>query len=317
MYTRNELEKQILFQLAQQRAENEHSANAFLQNVRKNKDFNSVYLEIKELEFKIAQAEFKNEDTQKLKKSLAQNKTKIRKIIKTLGLQEKDFQIKYNCNLCQDTGFVNGKKCKCLIRKTNELVLHECGIELSELKSFDDFSLDVASSPEHKKSLIQVKNLLYDFANKFPNSKTCNILISGPTGVGKTFAVKCTITEFLKRGFTATFITAFQMNDQFLKYHTCFDAGKQNHLSIMLDPDLLVIDDLGTEPILNNVTAEYLYLILSERMLKHKATIISSNLGMQHIFDRYHERIFSRLVDKSKSLAIQIYGSDIRTKKRS
>lgn len=315
MYTRKELEKQVLFQLFKQRAENEHSANAFLQHIRKNKDFDEVYLEIKELEFKIAKAEFKGEDTQKLKKTLAQDKIKIRKIIKSLGLHEQDFQVKYDCERCQDTGFVKGEKCSCLTKKINELVLHECGIELSELKSFDDFSVDVTPSPEHKKSLIQLKNVLYDFAQKYPNTKTCNILVSGPTGVGKTFAVECTINEFLKRGFTATFITAFQMNDQFLKYHTSFDAGKQNHLSIMLDPDLLVIDDLGTEPILNNVTTEYLYLVLSERMLRHKATIISSNLGLQHIFDRYHERIFSRLVDKSKSIAIQIYGSDIRIKK--
>lgn len=316
MFTTKELEKQILFQLAQLRAEHEHEASEFLQNIRKNKDFDETYLQIKELEFKIAQADFLGKDTQELKKSLTKNKTKIRNLMKTLGVCEKDFQVKYSCAVCQDTGFVNGKKCNCLRTRINQRILNECGLELSSLKSFDDFSLDIATSPEHKKSLKQLKDALYDFSTKYPNTKKRSIFISGPTGVGKTFAVECAMNEFLKRGYTATFLTAFQMNEQFLKYHTGFDENKQSHLAIMLDPDLLVIDDLGTEPILNNVTIEYLYLVLSERMLRLKPTIVSSNLSMKNVFERYHERVFSRLIDKSKTMSIQIYGSDIRIQKK-
>ena len=55
------------------------------------------------------------------------------------------------------------------------------------------------------------------------------------------------------------------MNNLFLSYHTSFGAEKSSYLDTVLDPDVLVIDDLGTEPILKNVTLEYLYLILSER----------------------------------------------------
>ena len=83
-------------------------------------------------------------------------------------------------------------------------------------------------------------------------------------------------------------------------------------LDSLLDPDLLIIDDLGTEPVLRNVTKEYLLAVIQERMLKHKATLISTNLSPEQIFDRYGERLFSRITHKGKSLLINIEGNDLR-----
>ncbi|MEG1581888.1 MAG: ATP-binding protein [Clostridia bacterium] len=144
--------------------------------------------------------------------------------------------------------------------------------------------------------------------------KISNLLILGETGVGKSYGTLCLTTEIIKKGYSASVLTAFEMTNLFLKYHTTIDAEKIEALSPILDPDLLVIDDLGTEPILKNVTLEYLYLIIAERMNKQKLTVITSNLSLSNILDRYGERIFSRLNNKELSAVIKLQGDDLRLK---
>ena len=104
------------------------------------------------------------------------------------------------------------------------------------------------------------------------------------------------------------------MNNLFLSYHTTFDDQKQNYIDALLEPDVLFIDDLGTEPVLKNVTKEYLYLLLSERTNNNKLTVITSNLELDAILSRYNERIFSRLCNKRESFVAKIEGKDLRLK---
>ena len=317
MYSRKEIEKKILASLSETRADNERIAQQNLNNARKNSEFNNVFTQIKDLEFLIAEKSFKNEDDSDLKTKLTKLRTKYKTIIKKLGLNEKDFEPKYECEKCKDTGYIEAKQCTCFRLKVNTELIKACGLEETKLNTFENFDSNVSNDQEHKILLEKLKSQLIAYSTKFPNTRICNIIISGPTGVGKTFALECTTSEVLKRGFTANFITSFQLNNQFLKYHGCYDANKQSYLNILLEPDLLVIDDLGTEPMFNNVTKEYLYLIISERMLKHKGTLISTNLTPAHIIDRYGERVFSRLFDKSKSILIGLNGNDLRRLKRS
>lgn len=317
MTTRLELERKILNEYAHLRAEHEKEAVINLERARQNKDFNDVYLKIKDLEFEIAQKNFKNESTEELTSSLSRLKSKLRQIIKKNGLDELSFVPNFTCKLCKDTGFIGREQCQCFRTKVNQELIKACGLEISKLNTFNDYNHLVTPDSAHQQVLSKIKDQLVTYSQKFPNVKPCVIILSGPTGVGKTFALECTTSEILKNGHTANFITAFQLNNQFVKYHGCYDANKQSYLNILLDPDLLVIDDLGTEPMLKNVTKEYLYLVISERMLKHKGTLISTNLTPANIMERYGERIFSRLFDKQKSLQLKIEGNDLRRLKRS
>ena len=317
MFKRTEIENQIVQELSKLRAEREKEASIRLQQARKNQEFNELYKLKKELEFSIAETEFKNKDTTELKTKYTKTRIKLKKLLQSLGMNESDFEAKYDCALCKDTGYIDGQKCSCLKSKINEKLIALSGLELTKLYTFDDYDERIPTDPKHKELLGKVKELLLSYVNNFPKNTRCNFIITGPTGVGKTFALECMTSEILKKGYTANFLTAFQLNSQFLKYHTCFDANKQSYLNLLLDPDLLVIDDLGTEPMLNNVTNEYLYLVLSERMLKQKATIISTNLDLNNLLDRYKERIFSRLTDKTKSILIKLDGDDLRRLKRS
>ena len=111
------------------------------------------------------------------------------------------------------------------------------------------------------------------------------------------------------------FVTAFQMNEMMLKYHTTFDSTKSQNLTPLLESDVLIIDDLGSEPIINNVTLNYLFNVLLEREERHKSTIITTNLSSEDVLNRYNERVYSRLFGKQNGAVFNLQGSDLRNYK--
>ena len=81
----------------------------------------------------------------------------------------------------------------------------------------------------------------------------------------------------------------------------------------LLNVDLLVIDDLGTEN-LNSMKYTELYKIINTRLLNKKTkTIISTNLDLKGLFEYYDERLASRFVGYYD--IYRFYGDDIRLKK--
>ena len=115
-----------------------------------------------------------------------------------------------------------------------------------------------------------------------------------------------------KAGYNPIFITAQNLNNVFLKYHTAPIDEKSLYSSLLCDCDLLVIDDLGCEPPFKNVTNEYLLMVLCERTAKSLPTIITTNLSQNQLLDRYGDRVLSRLNDKRRGSFIEIKGEDLR-----
>ncbi len=93
-------------------------------------------------------------------------------------------------------------------------------------------------------------------------------------------------------GKSALFLTAYSLNSMLLEAHLSDARTCQSVLDTLTDVELLVIDDLGTEIVYKNVTAEYLFAVLNERIARRKQTLVSTNLSLQDIRDRYDERIF-------------------------
>ena len=63
----------------------------------------------------------------------------------------------------------------------------------------------------------------------------------------------------------------------------------------------------------NNFSNSHLFTFLNERNLRKKPTIISTNLSLSELKDRYSERIFSRLTNQFTFRKLS--GSDIRVLK--
>lgn len=211
------------------------------------------------------------------------------------------------CKRCNDTGRTGGKFCDCAVTLALQNQSGEIGIPLHKFEEVD-FSVYGDRAAEQKKMFAYAEKI----CSAYPANKKRCIVISGLTGNGKTYLAGCAAQKILERGMSVLALTAFAANNWFLKYHTCFDEQKASYLDPMLDCSLLIIDDLGTESILKNVTVEYLYQIINERNTAGKLTFITTNLTPDKILSRYGERIYSRLYDKALSLGIFLNAPDLR-----
>ena len=105
------------------------------------------------------------------------------------------------------------------------------------------------------------------------------------------------------------------MNNVFLEYHSFFEEGRTLPMNALIAADLLVIDDLGAEQNIRNVTVPYLCNLLSERGMRGRSTLITSNLSQEELLSRYAERVFSRIFDKRLSTTLSLGGGDGRLKR--
>ncbi|MCL2797084.1 MAG: ATP-binding protein [Firmicutes bacterium] len=237
----------------------------------------------------------------------AELEIKKRALLKRFGLTDKTLSPPPRCFKCGDTARVNGDYCTCV----KALALNDkqnLEIPYTSFSKIDYTRFEEA----HRARNVAVYADVQKICEKYPGNKRRVIVIMGGTGTGKTLLAGCAADTFLKRGFAVAAVTAFGFVNRALKYHTTFDEQKLSHLEPLLDSDLLIIDDLGTESVLKNVTHEYLYSVLGERLNAGRLTLITSNTSQDGILSRYGDRIYSRLFDKELSYATTLGGRDLR-----
>ena len=247
-------------------------------------------------------------------KGLADKKTvdvceKMRtNIIKKLGVENKLYP-PVHCSLCNDTGRVNGEICRC-VKKF--IIEHNDNNIDFPLSSFANINYSFFVKEEDKLSYQTTAKNLAGIVQKDDTAKIKNINIIGNSGTGKTFLASCFAGESLAKGKTVIFITAFSFLERARKYHSCFDSERESILQPLIDCDVLIIDDLGSESMLKNITKEYLYIVVNERQIKGRTTFITSNLTMDDIAVRYGERTASRLFNKRMCYTKELMYTDIR-----
>ena len=110
----------------------------------------------------------------------------------------------------------------------------------------------------------------------------------------------CIANELIKKGKNVLYQTAPVLLETVIdnKMNKYKNSKQDNFYKNVLEADLLIIDDLGTE-CLNSMKLSELLTILNTRLLnlnnKVTKTIISTNLGINNIFRNYEERIGSRI----------------------
>lgn len=230
----------------------------------------------------------------------------------------------YSCPDCEDTGYIDNEKCHCLKQTIVNFLYSQSNLSsiLNE-ENFSTFQTSYYPSDwvEESTGLTPYDNILRvvteckDFIENFDHTRD-GLLLYGNTGVGKTFLCNCIAKELLDTSHTVVYLTAFQLFDILEKYK--FNRLPEEYSSVeekvhyILESDLLIIDDLGTEAT-NSFLASQLYLCINERLLKQKATIISTNLSLDDLNRLYSERVFSRIISNYRLL--KITGTDIRLKK--
>lgn len=210
------------------------------------------------------------------------------------------------CKLCNDTGIINSKYCKCVIKRvinseSENLVLPQT-----------DFTEAQKTAP---KAISKVYGAARKYIDEYQSGAKPFFIIAGSSGTGKTVLASAIATEFMKNGASAVTVSAFDFVKRAKDYHTQFAIDNYNDLfTPMLDCDVLVIDDLGTETMLKNITREYLYTVINERWLRKKHTVVTTNLKPEALIDRYGEAIFSRLCDKSVASSFMVIAQNARIK---
>ncbi|MBE5955285.1 MAG: DNA replication protein DnaC [Lachnospiraceae bacterium] len=243
-----------------------------------------------------------------------------RQLLLTYGYPEDYLDPVYHCKACQDTGYIGSEKCQCLKQAIVDFIYAQSSIRgLLEKENFSTFSYDYYSTrpengrPSPRANMEAVVSLCRQFICHFDQIEKNNLLFLGNAGVGKTFLSHCIAYELINSGRTVLYLTAFQLFD-LLKQHAFQKEGSEPETSMehLLGCDLLIIDDLGTE-LNNSFISSQLFLCMNERLLRKKATIISTNLSLKQLSQAYSERILSRIMEHYQIL--NIYGDDIRLKK--
>ena len=222
------------------------------------------------------------------------------------------------CPECGGSGYIGSTMCSCLSR----LCLQEQRKELAQLtggaERFDTFRLDYYSDRIDSRygaspRMIMKKNLDYcrRYAEAFAHGSG-NLLFVGYTGLGKTFLSACIANAVTEQGFSVAYESAAHLFAKLEKDRFTPDDTSRAEVRKIMDCDLLIIDDLGTEMAGNFVNAAF-YSLLNDRLLANKSMLISTNLNVEEIAKRYSPQIASRLQGSFKGLTF--VGDDIRVLK--
>lgn len=252
-------------------------------------------------------------------------------IIKTLNLPDDYLLPNYSCKLCNDTGYVTNNistvMCNCLKQEIYNIKYNKSNIANLETQNFDNFSLEKYSDKVDKEkynsdispreNITLIKNVCVNFINNFDDPNEKNLLFTGNTGLGKTFLSSCIAREMIDRDKTVLYQTAPIMLDTIIDYKFNKNNSSDETYKNLLDVDLLIIDDLGTES-LNNIKFTELFNIINTRLLNQNnkclKTIISTNLSLPILNKTYGERITSRLIGNYN--ICRFFGDDIRFSNR-
>ncbi len=308
----NEKQK-VLEGLKKGKTQAEYIARQNFDIAMQSEEYRRLYLDCKALTYDIAKLEYEKKTCSEQKKKLKELKINLDLALGKLGMTADDLKPQYNCKRCMDTGYVDGKECSCFKKKLSELVLKDIGVTVNPQYTFENVDYSLFDKPENGQKMFEK---ISHWCETFGTSKYKNLLLTGTTGVGKTYLVESICNKLLSQNVSVMFLTAFALNNLFLKFHTTFDSSKSSILEQVLGCDVLIIDDLGSEPKYKNVTEEYMYLVTNERLSKNQSTIITTNLGLEGVLSRYGERTFSRLCNKQNSIILKIENSDIRLKRK-
>lgn len=256
------------------------------------------------------------------KETLAGLFTRKRQLLLDAGFPEDYLEPHYTCPDCRDTGYIGTEKCHCFKKAIIDLLYQQSNLQgILEEENFSTFRLEYYSSNHidpltGRSSLEAVKTALKtcrSFVDNF-SSEFHNLLLYGDTGVGKSFLSHCIAKELIDASYSVIYFSAVQLFEHFAE--NTFGGKREEHsdgLAPIYECDLLIIDDLGTE-LTNAFTASQLFACINERILRRKATIISTNLALDDIKSIYSERIFSRL--SSSYTMLRLTGDDIRIQKK-
>lgn len=262
-------------------------------------------------------------NVEKLRKDISAISQKKQTLLVQNGFPADYLEPVYDCPDCRDTGYIGDEKCHCFQKRIVEYLYQQSNLQdVLDAENFSHFSEDFypddfveeTTGLTPRDNIRNIHRTALLFSRTFHETHD-NLLLYGSTGVGKTFLTHCIAKEALDHTRTVVYLTSLGLFDILEKNKFDKDLSsieKSATVSYILDCDLLIIDDLGTE-LNNSFTSSQLYQVIDTRLIRQKSTIISTNLSFDDLREQYSERIFSRIT--SGYSLLKVTGDDIRLKK--
>ncbi|MGI6593582.1 MAG: ATP-binding protein [Christensenellales bacterium] len=270
------------------------------EEIRKDADVAFVEGEYRSATYALALAKVKKENTKDLEKKAASLKVQLDALLKKNGYSFSDLD------------YENSSYGMLYDEIYNELVEEEINKGITNISDFKKVKVNKALK-EYADQYLKLYGTLASFFEEYPNNTKPNIIISGSVGSGKTYAVTVLKNALLKhKDADVKFLVAQELSDIFWEIHLSHINNDAAPFLTILEPDVLIIDDLGTEPIFNNITIPYLYYLITTRLDANKPTIITTNLSADGIKTTYGERILTRLLFPEKTVSIILNAPDQR-----
>ena len=240
------------------------------------------------------------------------------KLLTDAGLDKNYLDDIYSCDKCKDEYYIEGKMCSCL-KKELQLTAYEKLNASSPLKptSFDDFDLgyysdvvDEALEESPREHMTDVLAFVKRYASEI-RTRRDSLLFTGGTGLGKTHLSLAVAKEAIDAGLGVIYdsVPSLMMKLE----NERFGRGDDGFADAVCSCDLLVLDDLGAE---HNTasTRTFIYTIVNTRIMSALPTIISTNLSISELNERYSDAVYSRL--SGDYTPVYFCGTDIRMKKK-
>ncbi len=243
----------------------------------------------------------------------------IRRLLSEHGLPEDYLKTRYTCEKCMDTGSVGVDPCTCFTETLQKLAFDEAN-KNSPLRfsSFEDFRLDYYSDaydPTFQCSPRQRMGEILEYCKEYAahfDTDHPSLLLCGETGLGKTHLSLAVAGSAIRRGYKVLYNSAQNIFSGLQKEYFGKSENRGQFESLVLECDLLILDDLGAE-FSTQFTDAALYNVINTRMNMRLPTIISTNLLLPDMEERYSRRISSRLI--GEYVCLRFAGADVRQQK--
>ena len=249
-----------------------------------------------------------------IKEEITDLRAKKYEMLVSHGYNPDYLNLHYNCPKCKDTGFIGIDKCSCFKSKLIKLYYKDSDLEAAvKTNNFKNFNINLYSNHKlnderytPRKNIEDILEYITgEYLPNFKNSNT-NLLFYGNSGTGKTFLSWCIAKELLDKGF----LVVYKTSDDLLRALKDIKFNNDTDLeNLLINCDLLIIDDLGSEQITDFSSTE-LFTLINKKILKNKKMLISTNLSLPLISKRYSERISSRIIGEFK--LFKFFAEDIR-----
>lgn len=251
--------------------------------------------------------EVKNEIIEQTKRNNLDAQILAENLLQENGYPSDYLNIHFNCQKCHDTGYNGNKFCECLQKLCGTLMAQEINSNSQlSLSTFGTFSLGYYKGDDYI-TMRKILNYAREYIRNF-SSDSESILFFGKTGLGKTHLSLAIANVVIQKGYSVLYDSAINILRNIEKEHFSHEYTTEI-ADLVMDTDLLIIDDLGTE-YETKFYSSTVYNIINTRLNKNKPTIISTNMDFEAIKRRYDERVVSRLT--SMYTCLEFKGEDVR-----